>query len=132
MFQLSALRGKGPYRLSGGEKKRVAFASALASRPSLLALDEPTAGQDFSFRRDLRAFLRRMQALGQAIIIVTHDLTFAERTASRWLLMADGRLLADAAPDRIMADPELMRRAGLETTDRFRLQQLWRREDDHA
>lgn len=126
LFQLKPYGSQAPYRLSGGEKKRVAFASALASRPAVLALDEPTAGQDFKFRRDLRAFLRQMQATGQAIVIVTHDLTFAERTASRWLLMAGGHLLADDAPGRIMADPVLMARANLEPTDRFRLAQRWR------
>jgi energy-coupling factor transport system ATP-binding protein len=125
IFRLEAFGGHAPYRLSGGEKKRVAFASALASRPAVLALDEPTAGQDFEFRRNLRNFLGQLQARGQAIIIVTHDLTFAERTASRWLLMAEGRLLADTAPGRIMADPALMARAGLEATDRFRLAQRW-------
>lgn len=125
IFHLEAYGAHAPYRLSGGEKKRVAFASALASRPAVLALDEPTAGQDFEFRRNLRAFMRQMQTRGQAIILVTHDLTFAERTAGRWLLMAGGRLLADTVPDRIMADPDLMTRAGLEATDRFRLAQRW-------
>jgi energy-coupling factor transporter ATP-binding protein EcfA2 len=131
-FHLETYRAFAPYRLSGGEKKRVAFASALASRPTVLALDEPTAGQDFNFRRSLRTFLRQMQAWGQAVIIVTHDLTFAERAASRWLLMAGGRLLADARPDRIMADSDLMARAGLEATDHFRLTQLWHPEDAYA
>jgi len=128
IFGLENLRSKAPYRLSGGERKRVAFASALAARPAVLALDEPTAGQDFAFRRSLRGFLRRLQARGQAVVIVTHDLTFAERAAHRWLLMAGGRLLADAAPERIMADADLMTRAGLEPTDRFRLEALWHRE----
>ena len=132
IFHLEMYRSHAPYRLSGGEKKRVAFASALASRPAVLALDEPTAGQDFEFRRNLRAFLCQMQARGQAIIVVTHDLAFAERTASRWLLMAGGRLLADAAPDRIMADPDLMARAGLEVTDRFHLAQLWQPENSRV
>lgn len=132
IFHLETYRSHAPYRLSGGEKKRVAFASALASRPAVLALDEPTAGQDFEFRQNLRLFLRQMQARGQAIIIVTHDLTFAERTASRWLLLAGGRLLADAPPDHIMADPDLMTRAGLEATDRFRLTQLWQSKGDHV
>jgi energy-coupling factor transport system ATP-binding protein len=132
IFHLEALGSQAPYRLSGGEKKRVAFASALASRPAVLALDEPTAGQDFEFRRNLRHFLGQLQARGQAIIIVTHDLTFAERTASRWLLMAEGRLLADAAPDRIMSDAALMARAGLEATDRFRLAQRWLSKEDRA
>ncbi|WP_218188469.1 energy-coupling factor ABC transporter ATP-binding protein, partial [Desulfosarcina cetonica] len=93
IFQLAPLREKTPFHLSGGEKKRVAFAAALASRPAILALDEPTAGQDFRFRAHLRRLLTRLQKSGQAIILVTHDLTFAERTAGRWLVMAGGRLL---------------------------------------
>ena len=132
LFQLTPYRSKAPYRLSGGEKKRVAFASALAARPKVLALDEPTAGQDFDFRRNLRTFLHRMQTRGQAIIIVTHDLTFAERIAGRWLLMAGGRLLADSHPDAIMADTALMYRAGLEATDRFLLKQWWQTGNHHA
>jgi len=132
LFQLTSYRSKAPYRLSGGEKKRVAFASALAARPKVLALDEPTAGQDFDFRRNLRTFLQRMQALGQAVIIVTHDLTFAERTAGRWLLMAEGRLLADGRPEDIMANTGLMDQAGLEATDRFRIKQLWPTGGAHA
>jgi len=132
IFHLEVHRTQAPYRLSGGEKKRVAFASALSSRPAVLALDEPTAGQDFEFRRNLRNFLGQLQARGQAIILVTHDLTFAERTASRWLLMAGGRLLADAAPDQIMADPALMAQAGLEATDRFRLAQRWQSKEDRV
>lgn len=132
IFQLESYGARAPYRLSGGEKKRLAFASALASRPAVLALDEPTAGQDFEFRRNLRAFMHQMQTRGQAIILVTHDLTFAERTASRWLLMADGHLLADTAPDQIMADSDLMTRAGLEATDRFRLTQRWSTKDNRV
>jgi len=132
IFRLEAFRSKAPYRLSGGEKKRVAFASALASRPAVLALDEPTAGQDFEFRRNLRAFLRQMRALGQAVIIVTHDLTFAERTAGRWLLLADGRILADGPPEQVMTRADHIAQAGLEVTDRFHLARLWRKEDGHA
>jgi energy-coupling factor transport system ATP-binding protein len=132
LFQITPYRSKAPYRLSGGEKKRVGFASALAARPRVLALDEPTAGQDFNFLRNLRTFLHRMQSRGQAIIIVTHDLTFAERTAGRWLLMAGGRLLADGCPDDIMADTALMSRAGLEATDRFLIKQLWLTGRAHA
>jgi energy-coupling factor transport system ATP-binding protein len=132
IFHLQSCRAHAPYRLSGGEKKRVAFASALAPRPAVLALDEPTAGQDFEFRGNLRSLLNQMQARGQAIVIVTHDLTFAERTAPRWLLLAEGRLLADARPNQVMADADLMARAGLEVTDRFRLQHQWQRDGAHA
>ncbi|MBL0714542.1 MAG: energy-coupling factor ABC transporter ATP-binding protein [Desulfosarcina sp.] len=118
-FRLTPCLERAPYRLSGGEKKRVAFASALAARPSILALDEPTAGQDYHFRRALVHLLEEVRAQGLLVILVTHDLAFAERCADRWLLMADSRILADGDPWKIMANREALSRAGLAPTDRF-------------
>ena len=118
-FRLAPFLNRAPYRLSGGEKKRVAFASALASRPSILALDEPTAGQDYHFRRALVRLLEEVRAEGLLVILVTHDLAFAEKCADRWLLMAEGRILADGDPWEVMADREALTRAGLVPTDRF-------------
>ena len=125
LFHLNRLCDQPPFRLSGGEKKRVAFACALASKPSILVLDEPTAGQDRFFRQSLQELLLRLQTKGRSIVVVTHDLTFAERVARRWLVMTAGRILADGDPDQVMADAELMARAGLEPTDRFRLMRMW-------
>ncbi len=118
-FRLTPFLHRAPYRLSGGEKKRVAFASALAARPAVLALDEPTAGQDFYFRQALARLLDDIRGEGMLVILVTHDLAFAETCADRWLLMNAGRILADAAPQRVMADQAAMDRAGLAPTDRF-------------
>ncbi len=120
-FRLTAYLDRAPYRLSGGEKKRVAFASALASRPDILALDEPTAGQDYRFRRALAALLAEVCGEGLLVILVTHDLAFAEACAERWLLMNAGRILADAPPREVMSHQGAMTRAGLVPTDRFRL-----------
>ena len=97
----------------------MAFASALAARPAVLALDEPTAGQDFYFRQALARLLDDIRGEGMLVILVTHDLAFAETCADRWLLMNAGRILADAAPQRVMADQAAMDRAGLAPTDRF-------------
>ena len=120
-FRLTPFLDRAPYRLSGGEKKRVAFASALAARPSILALDEPTAGQDFFFRRALARLLEEVRGEGLLVLLVTHDLAFAERCAERWLLMAEGRLLADGTSWEIMANHEILSRANLAPTDRFRI-----------
>lgn len=120
-FRLAPFLDRAPYRLSGGEKKRVAFASALAARPAILALDEPTAGQDLYFRRALAQLLGEMQGDGMLVMLVTHDLTFAEACADRWILMNAGRILADAPPWEAMADAEAMAQAGLRPTDRFKL-----------
>jgi energy-coupling factor transport system ATP-binding protein len=125
-FGLAPYRARAPYRLSGGEKKRVAFASALAARPSVLALDEPTAGQDAHFRRALAELLAILMAEGLSVIVVTHDLNFAARCADRWLLMAEGRVLADAPPWAVMADAPAMALAGLAPTEAFKLREALR------
>ena len=121
LFGLEHLLNRSPYRLSGGEKKRVAFAAALACKPQILALDEPTAGQDLNFRRALGKVLAQLREMGQAIFLVTHDLSFAEQHAHRWLLLSAGKILADGSPWEVMADAEAMGQANLEPTDAFQL-----------
>ena len=101
-FRLEPYLDRAPYRLSGGEKKRGAFASALAARPAVLALDEPTAGQDHQFRRALLNLLADVRSEGLLVILVTHDLGFAEACADRWILLNAGRILIDAAPWTVM------------------------------
>lgn len=124
LFRLESLLDRAPYRLSEGEKKRVAFAAALAARPKVLALDEPTAGQDMFFREALGALLAKLRSRGQAILLVTQDLAFAERHAQRWLLMAKGEVVAQGAPRQVMADENAMRQAMLEPTESFQLYAL--------
>lgn len=124
LFRLEALLERAPYRLSEGEKKRVAFASALAARPAILALDEPTAGQDMFFRQALGQLLGRLAEYGQAVLLVTQDLAFAERYAHRWLLMADGKVVVEGRPNQVMADENAMKRSGLLPTDAFRLRMM--------
>jgi energy-coupling factor transporter ATP-binding protein EcfA2 len=121
LFQLEPLLGRSPYRLSEGEKKRVGFASALAARPEILVLDEPTTGQDWPFRRALGQLLGDLGERGQTVVMVTHDLDFAERYACRWALLFDGRIAAEGDPWQVMAKQALLERAGLEPTQAFRI-----------
>ncbi|MFP4436983.1 MAG: ABC transporter ATP-binding protein [Chloroflexaceae bacterium] len=121
LFRLEPLLTRPPYRLSEGEKKRVAFAAALAARPDILILDEPTAGQDGHFRRTLGDLLHQLRLRGQTILLVTHDLDFAEQHASRWLLLAAGEVLATGPPWEVMADSAALARAHLEPTQAFHL-----------
>ncbi len=121
LFQLEPLLGRSPYRLSEGEKKRVGFASALAARPEILVLDEPTTGQDWPFRRALGQLLGDLGERGQTVVMVTHDLDFAERYACRWALLFGGRIAAEGDPWQIMAEQALLERAGLEPTQAFRI-----------
>lgn len=131
-FRLTPLMDRAPFRLSGGEKKRVAFASALAARPDILILDEPTAGQDGHFRRALSGLLARLRNRGTSIIFVTHDLSFAEANAHRWLVLGKGNVAALGDPQVVMADNRAMAAAGLEPTPAFRLRRMLNREATRA
>lgn len=93
------------HQLSHGQKQRVALAGALVTQPRLLLLDEPSAGLDPPGKRGLATVLGGLQA---AMVIATHDLDFAARLCTRFLMLDEGRLVFDAAT----AD-EVARRWGL-------------------
>ncbi|MCL4506214.1 MAG: ATP-binding cassette domain-containing protein [Chloroflexi bacterium] len=117
-FDLRSLLDCSPFRLSEGQKKRVAFASALAVHPELLVLDEPTVGQDAASHDALVRWLRESH---QTTIIATHDLEFAQEVAPRWIALAGGETVADGAPACLMSDARVMSIAGLRPTARFQL-----------
>lgn len=105
------LAGRAPYRLSGGEKRAVAIAGVLAMSPSVLVLDEPSAGLDPAARRRLIGLLR---SFSHTRIIATHDLDLVLDVCSRVLVMREGGVEADGRPKAIFADVELLRRCHLE------------------
>ncbi len=123
LFRLEPLLESSPYKLSEGEKKRVAFAAALAARPAVLVLDEPTAGQDWHFRQTLGDLFAQLRTRGQTVVLVTHDLEFAEQYADRWVLLSAGHVLKSGRPWEVMADAVAMQEAGLEPTDMFQITQ---------
>jgi putative ABC transport system ATP-binding protein len=84
-----------PGRLSGGERQRVAVARALMNRPPLLLADEPTGALDTASGADVRDLLRELNADGQSIVLVTHDLALAESCATRTIQLVDGRIARD-------------------------------------
>jgi energy-coupling factor transporter ATP-binding protein EcfA2 len=120
-FGLVSLLDRSPFTLSEGQKKRVSFAAALAVKPELVVLDEPTAGQDEFFRRELAKFVVELQREERTVVLVTHDLEFAAEHANRWIVLADGRIIAGGSPEVLMADSKIMTRAGLRPTYRYQL-----------
>lgn len=105
------LSSKPPYRLSSGEKKRVAIATVLAMEPSILVMDEPTAGLDPFARRGI---MRLLQEFSHTRIITTHDLDMVADICSRVIVMHEGEIRADGAPGEIFMDRELLESCRLE------------------
>jgi cobalt/nickel transport system ATP-binding protein len=99
-----------PWRLSPGQKKRVALATVLSMRPRILALDEPSAGLDPRGRRELVALLDELK---QTLFIATNDLAFAKTIAKRIVVIDGGRLVADGPPAKILGDQTLLLAHGL-------------------
>jgi energy-coupling factor transport system ATP-binding protein len=108
LLDLYGLLHRSPYCLSEGEKKRVAVASILAMEPDILVLDEPTVGQDGRFKEAIANILGDLENLGITTIIVTHDLDFARATADRWIVLLDGQVAADGAPEDVQHDEHLI------------------------
>jgi energy-coupling factor transporter ATP-binding protein EcfA2 len=92
-----------PRDLSSGERQQLAIA-IVAAQADLLLLDEPTRGLDPSVKQALSAFLRIRAGAGAAILIATHDVEWAARTADRVLLMAEGDIYADGPPGSVLSD----------------------------
>ncbi|NJL01175.1 MAG: ABC transporter ATP-binding protein [Spirulinaceae cyanobacterium SM2_1_0] len=100
-----------PHHLSGGEKCMVAIATILAMQPQLILFDEPSANLDLRARRRLIEFLQRAP---QAYILSAHDLDLIRETCDRVVLLDQGKIVADGAPDTVMGDRELMLAHNLE------------------
>ncbi len=102
-----------PFLLSGGEKRRLSVGTALVAGATLLALDEPTFGQDRARADELLGLLRRLNADGTTILIVTHDMQLVTEHADRTVVLAEGRMLRAGPTAEVFADDELVERAGL-------------------
>ncbi len=105
---------RSPVTLSAGEQRRAAIAAIVVLERPFLLLDEPSAGLDPDARERILELLLREREEGRSIVLVTHDPELAERVADRLVVVADGRIEADRAPDDAFSDAGLLSRLGLE------------------
>ncbi|MHB1131329.1 MAG: ABC transporter ATP-binding protein [Chloroflexota bacterium] len=110
---IGALAARALATLSTGEKQRVAIAAAIATRPSVLALDEPTAHLDVTGAAEVLATLLQLGENGVAIILGEHRTGAPGRLAGQLLVLDEGRLVANGPPAEVFARRELMRRLGI-------------------
>jgi polar amino acid transport system ATP-binding protein len=94
-----------PVELSGGQQQRVAIARALAMQPAVLLFDEPTSALDPEMVGEVLAVMRDLATSGMTMVVVTHEMGFARQVADRVVVMAEGRVIEEGAPDQIFTHP---------------------------
>jgi energy-coupling factor transport system ATP-binding protein len=104
-LDLAQVRERYPRDLSVGQRQRVALGAITVTRPRVLLLDEPTRGLDYRAKETLVQLLRAWQAEGTAIVLTTHDVELAAQAAERVVMLRDGAVVADAAPEALAPSP---------------------------
>jgi cobalt/nickel transport system ATP-binding protein len=110
---LSHLRDRAPYRLSGGEKKRVALASVLVLDPEVLLLDEPTVTLDPRSQSQVVDLIQQWKGSSKTVVTATHQLEIVEDIADRVLVLEAGRIIAAGTSTEILSNTDLLLRANL-------------------
>jgi energy-coupling factor transport system ATP-binding protein len=118
---LVGLEARDPFLLTKGERQKVAVASILALRPSVLILDEPTTGLDFRELTGLMNVLDRLHRAGQTVVIITHVPWVVGTYAERAVLLEQGRVLYDGPVGSLFADEALCRNADFVPPEAARL-----------
>ncbi|WP_395310509.1 amino acid ABC transporter ATP-binding protein [Mycobacterium sp. AMU20-3851] len=95
-----------PKTLSGGQQQRVAIARALGSQPDILLFDEPTSALDPESTNDVLRMIKRISHTGMTMVIVTHELQFAEDISDVVIFMADGVIAEQGPPHHTMRNPQ--------------------------
>ncbi len=108
--------------LSFGQKKRVSIASILVMNPEIMILDEPTAGQDYKHYTEIMEFLKKLnEEMGLTIIMITHDMHLMLEYTDRALVLADGHLITDDKPARVLTNESISDKAYLKKTSLYDL-----------
>jgi energy-coupling factor transporter ATP-binding protein EcfA2 len=104
MLGLEQVAAQYPRDLSAGQQQRAALASVMVTRPRVLLLDEPTRGLDYAAKASLVDILKRWQAQGTAIVMVTHDVELVATCADRVALMAEGEIVVDGPVRQVLSE----------------------------
>jgi cobalt/nickel transport system ATP-binding protein len=109
--RMTSYRERLSHHLSMGEKKRIAIATVLSMKPSILVLDEPSAGLDPRARRTLIDLLRDLPI---TMLVSTHDMRMVRELFPRTIVMDEGLIVADGITNNVLADEKLLNQHGLE------------------
>lgn len=109
LLQMMGLEGKVdsyPHQLSGGQQQRIAIARAMAIEPEIMLFDEPTSSLDPELVKYVLGVIRRLADCRQTMLIVTHEMKFAQEVSDRVIFMDEGRILEAGSPDEIFERPK--------------------------
>ena len=98
--------GSYPAQLSGGQKQRVAIARALIQAPEVILFDEPTSALDPEMIGEVLDVMKELAEAGMTLIVVTHEMGFARKVASRVIFMEEGQIVEDNVPEEIFDHPK--------------------------
>jgi ABC-type histidine transport system ATPase subunit len=99
-------RDQYPSHLSGGQQQRAAIARALACHPQVMLFDEPTSALDPELVGEVLRVIRQLAQEGRTMIIVTHEMGFADEVSSHVIFIDNGRIEEQGPPEKILADPD--------------------------
>ena len=109
------IKDKSPFELSGGQKRRVAIAGVIVTKPEVLVLDEPVAGLDPQGKREFIALLHRLhKTFVKTIVLVSHDMDLVAENCTRVAVFAHGNVLLQGTPKQVFTDETLLKKLGLE------------------
>lgn len=106
-------REHAPHKLSGGQKQRIAIAGVLALDPECIVMDEPTAMLDPIGRREIMKTIKKLNAMGKTIVLITHYMEEAAQ-ASRVVVMDSGKIIMDDEPKKVFSRLEELKAVGLD------------------
>ncbi len=125
-FDPATIKAKSPFDLSGGQKRRVAFAGVLAMKPRVLVLDEPAAGLDPAARESFLSMVARLHDEGLTVVMVSHNMDDLAVLCSRIAILNEGALVMEGTPDKVFSRADELEAIGLSTTSAERVARLLR------
>lgn len=119
------IKDKSPFDLSGGQKRRVAIAGVIVTRPKILVLDEPTAGLDPRGKAEILKLLHELKkSYCPTIVMISHDMNEIASNCNKIAVISEGKIICVRSPEQLFSDDELIREKGIEVPEAVKLFKL--------
>ena len=120
-FRLADLAGHDGRLLSGGQMRRASLAVGIALDSPILLLDEPTANLDIGTRQEITKLVSDLRGITDTVVIATHDMQLVCQFADRVIVLTDGEVIGDAAPDEVFTNEDVVMRSGIRPPEIFQM-----------